>query len=562
MRAILSVWDKTGLVAFARGLEGLGWELYSSGGTQQALAAAGVAVRSVSDLTAFPELLDGRVKTLHPRLHAGILARRDVPAHLAQLAEHGVGPIDLVVSNLYPFVETIAARDVPAGALVADGSAPEAALPAHVLEAIEQIDVGGPALTRAAAKNFEHVVVVTDPADYPAVLDALRRGTVSRAMRAMLAQKAFAHTAQYDAYVSQYLAALNGDRFPAAIALPLSREVLLTYGENPHQEAALYRLADPRLTGETLAGVEQLKGEAVSYNNLLDLDNAYAIVAEFDEPAVAIVKHNNPCGAGIGATLAEAYRKAFQGDPLSAFGGVVAANQEVDLETARAMRPTLYWVLVAPGYSEPALRYLERNKKSLRVFRAPVPRPAGAVEGGAPGAILPVFALGYRQVRGGFLAQTRDAVLSSAVAFRQVSRRAPTEQELDDLRFAWRVVKHVKSNASVFARDGAIVGTGAGQMSRVDSVVAANHVARRSANRLAAGEDEGAGGAAARRPAAGCVMATDGFFAFPDAVEAAAEAGVTALAHPGGGKSDAEAAAAADRLGLAMVVTGYRHFRH
>ena len=387
MRAVLSVWDKTGLAEFGRGLAELGWELYSTGRTEAVLAEAGVAVASVSDLTGFPEILDGRVKTLHPRLHGGILARRDLPSHQAQLAEHQIAPIDLVVCNLYPFVGTIAAQGVPAGAL-----AQEAPLPAAIQEAVEQIDVGGPTLTRAAAKNFEHVVVVVDPADYGPILEALRSGGVPRPVRAQLAQKAFAHTAQYDAYVAQFFTAANGQTFAGALSLPLTKVQAMSYGENPHQQAAFYRLGDPRVTGPSLANLQQLSGDAPSYNNLLDLDNAYAIVADFDEPAVAIVKHNNPCGAGTGATIAEAYRQAYLGDPVSAYGGVVAANRPVDLEMAEAMGGILYWVLVAPAIDADALHLFTRISKrtgrpvrSTRVFTLPLPDSRQA------GSLLPGF---------------------------------------------------------------------------------------------------------------------------------------------------------------------------
>lgn len=586
MRAVLSVSDKAGLAGLARGLVDLGWELYSTGRTQRALEMEGVPVRSVSDLTSFPEILDGRVKTLHPRLHAGILARRDVPAHRAELEEHGIGVIDLVVSNLYPFVETAAACPVPFGALeragVSEGS--QGAIPDAVQEAIQEIDIGGPTMVRAAAKNFEHVVIVTDPADYAPVLEALRTGGMSLVRRAQLAQKAFQHTAQYDAYVAQYFAAANGAQLAEAVALPLTKVLPLSYGENPHQHAALYRLADPRLAGPSVADLQQLHGDPLSYNNLLDLDNAYALVAEFDEPAVAIVKHNNPCGAATGATLAQAYQKAYAGDPLSAFGGVVAANRAVDAETARATRGVLYWVMVAPEYDEEALRILRRYKKQLRICRLPVPARAPSAH------VWPGFALHYRPVAGGFLAQTRDAIPLSAVTFTTVSRREPEKEELNDLHFAWQVVKHVRSNASVFVRQGAIVGVGAGQMSRVDSVVAAIRAARRSGHTApgaaegvkrderdanpvppvgadqpaeASGEQPGEQpGPSGEKPAAGCVMATDGFFVHPDAVEAAARAGITAIAHPGGGREDEVAVATADRYGLAMLVTGYRHFRH
>ncbi len=559
MRAILSVWDKTGLVELARGLEGLGWELYSTGQTQQTLTAAGIAARSVSELTGFPEILDGRVKTLHPRIHAGILARRDQEAHRAQLAEHGIGPIDLVVANLYPFVETIAQRALPFGALQSGD-----AVPAAVIEALEQIDIGGPALTRAAAKNFEHVIVVVDPADYGPVLEALRGGGVPLSMRAALAQKAFAHTAQYDAHVAQYLAAANGVTFPEQLSLPLTLDRPLAYGENPHQRGAFYRLGSPRGGGPSLADLRQHSGDAPSYNNLLDLDNAYALVADLDEPAVAIVKHNNPCGAAVAATLAEAYQRAFCGDPVSAFGGVVAANRPVDRAMAEAMGGILYWVLVAPGIDDDALhlftrisRRTGRPARSTRVFTLPVPPRVPGDD------VLPAFRLHYRPVLGGFLAQERDYVPPEAMSFTVVSRRAPSERELADLRFAWTVCKHVRSNAAVFARDGAVAGVGAGQMSRVDAVYAALHVARRSAQ---VNREQGRPGivpeATDRRPVEGCVMATDGFFPFPDAVEAAAEGGATAIVHPGGAKQDEQAIAAADRYGIAMVVTGYRHFRH
>ncbi len=558
MRAVLSVWEKSGLAEFGRGLADLGWELYSTGRTQAALEAAGVPVASVSDLTGFPEILDGRVKTLHPKLHGGILARRDLPSHQAQLAEHQIGPIDLVVCNLYPFVETIAAQGVLAGAL-----AQAEPLPAAIQEAVEQIDVGGPTLTRAAAKNFEHVVVVVDPADYGPVLEALRSGGVPRPLRAQLAQKAFAHTAQYDAYVAQFFAAANGQTFADTLSLPLSKVQTMSYGENPHQQAAFYRLSDARVAGPSLAGLRQLSGDAPSYNNLLDLDNAYAIVADYDEPAVAIVKHNNPCGVGAGATIAEAYRKAFLGDPLSAFGGVVAANRPVDREMAEAMGGVLYWVLVAPGIEVDALhlftrisRRTGRPARSTRVFVLPLPDHA------AQGSLLPGFGLHYRPVMGGFLAQTYDRVPLDEIEFKVVSRRPPTEQELADLRFAWRVVKHVRSNAVVFAREGAVVAVGAGQMSRVDSVVAATHVARRSLERNRSEGRDLESPATNERPAAAAVMATDGFFPFPDAVIEAARAGATAIAHPGGSKEDAAAVQAADERGLAMVVTSVRHFRH
>lgn len=532
--AVLSVYDKTGLADLARGLVDLGWTLYSTGNTHRALAAAGLPVTPVSDLTGFPEILDGRVKTLHPTIHGGILARRDVPDHINQLEQHGIRTIDLVVSNLYPFVETISQPG-----LSHEG-------------AVEQIDIGGPTMVRAAAKNHAHVLIVVDPADYPSILDHLKAGDVPLPRREALARKAFEHTARYDAYVSQYFTARAGAIFPDSLSLPLTRTLGFSYGENPHQQGALYRVGDPRLSGPSLADMVQLQGDAISYNNLLDLDSAYAIVAEFGEPCVAIVKHNSPCGVGTGETITEAYRKAYSGDPLSAFGGVVAANRPVGGPMAEAMRDTLYWVAVAPAFTENARKALpkHRNTRGTRVFELPVPPRRRT-----PPA-LPAFALHFRPVLGGMLAQTHDAVPIEDVQFEVVSRRQPTDREWVDLRFAWRVVKHVRSNAAVFARDGAVVGTGAGQQSRVDAVAAARRVARRSA------EDAKRQGVTPEQPASGCVMATDGFFAFPDAVEEAIDAGATAIAHPGGGKNDEAAASAADAHDVAMVVTHVRHFRH
>jgi len=530
-------------VELAQGLDALGWEQFSTGNTLRALQDSGIQPGSVADLTGFPEILEGRVKTLHPKVHGGILARRDVASHQADLRTHGIEPIDLVVSNLYPFVETIAAAGAQAG-IGGKELSPE------IQAAIEQIDIGGPTMVRASAKNFEHVIIVTDPSDYKHVLEALRADGLSLEMRARLAQKAFEHTARYDAYVAQYLAAANGVLFPDAVSLPLTRSMAFSYGENPHQEGALYRFADPRLAGPSLADLQQIQGDAPSYNNLLDLDSAYAIVAEFEEPAVAIVKHNSPCGVGTGATITEAYRKAFSGDPLSAFGGVVAANRPVGGPMADAMKDTLYWVIVAPQVTENARVVLKRhrNTRSSRVFEMPVPQRTHAQ--------LPGFGLHYRPVLGGFLTQTHDSVPVDRITFQVVSTRDPSEQELADLRFAWRVVKHIRSNAAVFVRNGAVVGVGAGQQSRVDAVAAARRVAGRSA------EDAKREGVTLDQPAAGCVMATDGFFAFPDAVEEAIDAGATAIAHPGGGKNDAAAASAADARGVAMVITNIRHFRH
>ena len=544
MRALLSVWDKTGLAEFAQGLHDLGWELVSTGQTHAVLTNAGIPATSVADVTGFPEILGGRVKTLHPAIHAGILARRDVPGDLSALSDCGIATIDMVVTNLYPFVSTISGNGAPA---TVEGDLSDA-----VRASVEQIDIGGPAMARAAAKNFAHVAVVTDPRDYPGTLDHLRSGTLGMAERVRLAQVAFAHTAQYDAYVAAYFSAMAGQKFPHSVSLPLTRASSLTYGENPHQSSALYRLADPRLTGPGLADLVRLSGDEPSYNNLLDLDCAYAIVADFTGVVVSIVKHNNPCGVGVGSSPAEAYRRAYAGDPLSAFGGVVACNRIVDGDMARAMSGVLYWVLVAPGYTDEALKIFGRRQ--TRVFALPVPAVSG---------MLSAFDWQYRPVTGGFLAQSKDIVNADAVTFTAASAREITVAERADLRMAWRVVKHVRSNASVFVRDGAVRAVGAGQMSRLDSVVAAIRIASRSARDARTGDAPPVkveGGQVP--PLVGSVMATDGFFADPDAVEAACEAGATAIAHPGGGRRDADASAMADRYGIALVTTGLRHFRH
>lgn len=540
VRALLSVWDKAGVVDFARGLHGLGWELVSTGQTHAVIAGAGIPVRQVAEVTGSPEMLGGRVKSLHPAIHGGILARRGNVGDVADLEAHDITGIDLVAVNLYPFVATIASLQLPPDP-IGDAMHPDVEL------ATDQIDIGGPAMVRAAAKNFGDVIVVTDPTEYPRILEALGAGVVPLQTRARLAQGAFAHASQYDATVAAFLASVAGDPLPDALALPLTKVRSLSYGENPHQAGALYRFADQRLTGPGLADLVQHSGEAPSYNNLLDLDCAQAIVADFPDPAVAIVKHNNPCGVGTGDTIEDAYRRAYAGDPLSAFGGVVASNRVVDAPMARAMSGVLFWVMVAPGYSHDALRIFARRQ--TRVFT--LPESSG-------GARLPAFGWQFRPVTGGFLAQTPDAVPVETITFGVATHRAPTVDEDRSLRMAWRVVKHVRSNASVFVRDGAVRAVGAGQMSRVDSVLAAERIASRTlANARSAGESVPDG-----PPLAGTVMATDGFFADPDAVEAAAVAGATAIAHPGGGRKDADAAAMADRYGIALVTTGIRHFRH
>ncbi|MDQ6748596.1 MAG: bifunctional phosphoribosylaminoimidazolecarboxamide formyltransferase/IMP cyclohydrolase [Candidatus Dormibacteraeota bacterium] len=504
MKAVLSVFDKTGLVEFARELVELGYELHSTGGTRKALAEAGVPVSSVSDLTGFPEIMGGRVKTLHPGVHAGILADRAEPGHMAQLAEQGLEAIDLVAVNLYPFEATIARPDVT------------------LAEAIENIDIGGPTMIRAAAKNHRSVVVVVDPGDYAAVLEALRAGGLTAERRLGLARAAFAHTAAYDAAITAYLTALQPpEGWPRDFTLGGHKRQDLRYGENPHQAAAVYVSGG----GGGVAGAEQLHGIELSYNNFVDIDAAWELVQDLPHPSAAIIKHTNPCGAAAGETLAEAYRRAYECDTVSAFGGIVALNEECDEPTATRIAEINVEVVAAPGYSEAALGVL-RAKKKVRLLRMGPPRPAPLL----------------KMVSGGFLVQGTDSLAVGRAEMRSVGRRPPTEEEWEQLLFAWRVVKHVKSNAIVLARDHAAVGVGAGQMSRVESV------------RLAA--------ARAGDRAPGTVLASDAFFPFPDGVEAAADAGVTAVIQPGGSIKDADVLAIADQRGLAMVYTGHRHFRH
>jgi phosphoribosylaminoimidazolecarboxamide formyltransferase / IMP cyclohydrolase len=515
MRAIISVDDKTGLVPFALGLTELGIEIFSTGNTQHVMREGGVAARGVTDLTGFPEILDGRVKTLHPAVHAGLLARRDLPAHQAELTRHGFEPIDLVVSNLYPFVQTVAGRSV------------------ELDEALERIDIGGPTLIRASAKNFPAVLTIVDPADYESVLELLRAGPVPLTDRRRLAQKAFQHVAAYDTAIAEYLRP-DGSPFPEELTLSFERITPLRYGENPHQEAAFYAERTVRHAGPRgVAAAEQLHGKELSFNNILDADAAWNAVTDFSEPAAVIVKHTNPIGLSCNDDLSEAYRRAFAADPVSAYGGILALNRPLDAATAAATRGVFYEIVLAPDYDTEALRRL-RTRKDLRVLRMPATtsQTAGDDEG----------ALEYRFVRGGMLIQTADAVRLESVTFRTVSRRPPSDTELADLRFAWRAVKHVKSNAILLAADRTLLGMGAGQPNRATSVMLAVRAA----------------GARAR----GSVLASDAFFPFADGVEAAAAAGVTAIVQPGGSIRDAESIAAADTAGMAMVFTDMRHFRH
>jgi len=509
-RALISVSDKSGVVELAKGLKEMGVEIVSTGGTERQLREAGIEVIPISDITGFVEMLDGRVKTLHPFIHGAILADRSRPEHLAQLEEKGIKPIDLVVVNLYPFRETVARA----------GTTLE--------EAVEQIDIGGVALIRAAAKNFHSVTVVTDPSRYGDLLEEMRRnaGEVGPEMRRALAAEGFRHTSDYDAAIYSYLS--GGEKvFPEALTLGFLKQGELRYGENPHQRAALYREAGA--PAGALIFAEQLQGKALSFNNMLDLDAAWALVREFEEAAAAIIKHNTPCGAAVAETAAEAYRRAFDSDPLSSFGGIVALNREVDAECAERIAAVFQEAVIAPSYTSEALEILSR-KSDLRVMRLPL--PGGDLEG----------LMDFKRVEGGLLIQDYDRSREGRGDFRVVTTRQPTEEEWRDLLFAWKVAKHVRSNAIVLARDLATVGIGAGQLSRVDAVWVALHKA-----------GEGAGG---------CVLGSDAFFPFPDALEAAAAAGVTCFAEPGGSLKDDEVISAAERLGVSLVFTGYRHFRH
>jgi phosphoribosylaminoimidazolecarboxamide formyltransferase/IMP cyclohydrolase len=513
VKAVISVSDKTGVVELARGLAELGLEVYSTGGTHKALAEAGVAVGSISELTGFPEILDGRVKTLHPAVHGGILARRDRASHMEELGRSGIDTIDLVAVNLYPFVQTVTRQNV------------------SMEEALENIDIGGPTLIRAAAKNFPHVLVLVDPADYPRALELLRSGQAFLDERRRLALKAFQHVASYDTAIAQYLRA-GADAFPEALTLPLRKLFDLRYGENPHQQAAVYREESVLWGGETwgIVAAEQLHGKALSYNNFLDADAAWRATLDFAAPTAAVVKHTNPCGLACHDDLAEAYRRAVAGDPISAYGGIVAVNRELTEATAEEIAKTFYEIVLAPAFSEEALAIL-RKKRDLRILRVDPRAAVGCAS-----------ALEYRRISGGFLVQGPDSYADDSIELKVVSRRVPNEEEVADLRFAWRVAKHVKSNAIVLAKDRALLGMGAGQPNRVTSV----HLALRRA--------EGR--------ARGAVLASDAFFPFPDGVEMAAEGGVTAIVQPGGSIRDAEVIAAADAHGVAMVFTGIRHFRH
>ncbi|MFZ5610465.1 MAG: bifunctional phosphoribosylaminoimidazolecarboxamide formyltransferase/IMP cyclohydrolase [Pseudomonadota bacterium] len=520
-RALLSVSDKSGLVDFARALGAAGVTLISTGGTARSLREAGLAVTDVAEVTGMPEMMDGRVKTLHPKIHGGLLALRDSPSHAAAMAAHAIAGIDLLVVNLYPFEETVARE-------------------AGWESAIENIDIGGPAMIRSAAKNHAYVTVAVDPGDYAAVLADMdaHEGATTGALRRRLAAAAFARTAAYDAAIAGWFAAHADETYPPRLLLAATRVETLRYGENPHQTAAFYR------TGETRPGIataRQVQGKALSYNNLNDTDAAYELVGELGDaqPAVAIIKHANPCGVAVGASLVEAYEKALACDPLSAFGGIVAVNRPLDALTARAITRLFTEVVIAPGADEAALEVFAAKKNLRLLLSGALPDPA------QPGRVL-------RSVAGGILVQSRDNGVIDFDACKVVTRRRPSARERDDLILAFKIAKHVKSNAIVYVKDGASVGLGAGQMSRVDAA------------RIAARKAEDAARAAGKSVplSHGSVVASDAFFPFADGLLAAVEAGASAVIQPGGSLRDEEVIAAADAHDIAMVMTGMRHFRH
>ena len=506
-QALISVTDKTGLAEFARGLSALGVSIISTGGTARAIRDAGVEVKDVSDVTSFPEMLDGRLKTIHPRIAGGVLAMRSNPDHMHSLAEHGIAPIDMIVVNLYQFDKAAADPNAPLEHL------------------IENIDIGGPTLIRAAAKNFQDVAVVTSPSDYENILDEMRSnsGALLRPTLWKLALKAFATTASYDRGISARLSQVEpaDTQLPTVLDIRAPRALALRYGENPHQSAALYSNGSGGM-----ASAEQLHGKELSYNNLVDLDAAWQLIHEFERPASAVIKHTNPCGCAEADALVESYRRAFEADPVSAFGGVLAFNGTLDEDTAREIGKTFIEAIAAPDYSAEALAVLTA-KKNLRLLRVS-PAPAGE--------------LVIKSITGGYLAQTPDTHRLTRSETTVKTKREPSPEEWEALEFGWKVCKHVKSNAIVYARAGQTISVGAGQMSRVDSV------------KVAAMK--------AVLPLEGTVLASDAFFPFPDGVEEAAKHGITAVIQPGGSVRDADVIAAADRLGLAMVFTGVRHFRH
>jgi len=507
-RALISVSDKQNITAFAKGLSETGYEIISTGGTLQAIKEAGIEAKAVEEITDFPEMMDGRVKTLHPAVHAGLLGKRSNSVHMGQMEENNIQPIDMVVVNLYPFKETLAKPD------------------ASKEEMIENIDIGGPAMLRSAAKNFEDVTVVVDPADYDSVLEDVSQDQMTYSKRQQLAAKVFCHTAAYDALVSQYFTSENGEAFPENYTVTYEKVQSLRYGENPHQEAAFYK--QPLAGGMSLQTAKQLHGKALSYNNIQDGNAALEILAEYKEPATVAVKHMNPCGIGLGEDLAQAFAKAYDADPVSIFGGIVALNREIDLTTAEKLSEIFLEIIIAPGFSEEAFERLSK-KKNIRLLQVDMEENTSQ---------------GYKltDAGGGLLIQSRDQGEPTAENLKTVTTRKPTDKEINDLLFAQKAVKHVKSNAIVLAKDNQTIGVGAGQMNRVGSAQIAIEQAGEKAE--------------------GSVMASDAFFPMPDTVEEAVGAGVTAIIQPGGSKRDQESIDVCNKHGIAMVYTGMRHFKH
>lgn len=516
-RALISVSDKTGLGPFASGLAAAGFEILSTGGTAKFLKEQGLEVIDVSTYTEFPEIMGGRVKTLHPRVHGAILGRPDLPGDAEAIAAHGIVPFELVVVNLYPFEQTIAREGV------------------QVDEAIEQIDIGGPSMVRSAAKNHAYVGIVTSPDQYESVLEQISGAGLTMALRRQLAGAAFEATARYDRAISNYFSKINGSEteYPEQLSLTFQKQSDLRYGENPHQTAAFY--VEPTPPAASIAGAEQLHGKELSYNNLIDVEAAFAIAREFDDPAAVVIKHTNPCGCAIGADLAEAFLNAYAGDPVSAFGSIIGFNRELDLATAERLAEPGRFVeaIIAPGFSEEALEVLRTRpkwKNNVRLLQC--------------AAFLDEIGTSYeyRKISGGLLVQQRDDQPDPEVAYTVVTERQPTAAELRDLKFAWKVCKHVKSNAILFAKDGMVVGVGAGQMSRLDSSFIASHKAGERSR--------------------GAVVASDAFFPFRDGIDEAAKAGVTAAIQPGGSRNDQEVIEACNEHNIAMIFTGRRHFKH
>lgn len=509
-RALISVSNKTGVVEFARRLHEYGIEIISTGGTMKALKDAGIPVTYVSDVTGFPEIMDGRVKTLNPYIHGGILAIRDNPAHVSAMNKHNIKGIDMIVVNLYPFRETIAKPDV------------------ELEEAIENIDIGGPSMIRAAAKNYRYVTVVVNPARYSSIIQELSvNGDISEGTRMTLAHEAFEHTAEYDACIADYFAQQLGQaKFPRTLNMAWEKIQNLRYGENPHQKAAFYR--QKNYQGPGIANARQLHGKELSFNNIVDLEAAYALAAEFTKPAVTIIKHTNPCGTGIASDLAEAYIKAYEADPISAFGGIIALNKAVDKVTAEKMSQLFVEAVIAPSFDEEALAILTK-KKNIRLLECAMPEYAKKT-------------FDLKKVSGGLLVQEADISDVCREDMKVVTKRQPTPEEWEQMLFAWKVVKHVKSNAIVVAGNGQTLGVGAGQMNRVGSAQIALEQAGKKAK--------------------GAVLASDAFFPFRDTIDVAAQAGITAIIQPGGSVRDEESVQAADEYGIAMVFTGMRHFKH